>query len=289
MRLSPPSGIRLAGLMVKILVIDDDRVVCDALLAFLSRSGREVFVAGDGLNGLQMFKSLKPDLVILDRDLPAMSGSRVLDAIRKITARVPVLVLSGYDAPEEVGAYLKRGAATFLAKSAGLSAVLDEVDRLLGAGPGKRGPEEAPPVPAKDKPAVAAAPAAAPGGQAGIKPRILIAEDDPEMRRLLTRFVERNGWEPVVACDGIEAEDLAAAERPDILLLDIFMPGKSGAEVLRAAAAALPRSGVIMVTGNDDEALARKCLEQGAFDYVSKPINLNKLAELIRTRLLLQS
>lgn len=260
--------------MAKILVIDDDGIVRDALFVFLTRAGHEVFTAADGANGVQVFKAALPDLVVLDRDLPILSGSGVFDKIREVSKSVPILILSGYNDPEEVGAYLRSGAAAFLPKSEGLSPVLAEIDRLLGT-PGKA---EAPAP-------KAAAPAAASGRSAGL---VLIADDDQETRNILRRFLSSLSYEIIEAKDGLEALGFARARKPDIVLLDISMPQKDGIEVLKELAPELPGTGFMMITGNEDEALARSCLDFGAFDYVSKPLNLESLAGIVKARMLLQ-
>jgi DNA-binding response OmpR family regulator len=263
--------------MAKILVIDDDGIVRDALSVFLMRAGHEVLTAADGANGVQAFKSSLPDLVVLDRDLPVLSGSGVFDKIREVSKSVPILILSGYDDPEEVGAYLRSGAADFLSKSDGLSPVLAAVDRLLGAASaqGASAQGAAAPRPAK--------PAPAPSGAAVI----LVADDDDEIRRVLNRFLSSLAYEVLEAADGAEALALARARRPDIILLDIAMPKKDGMEVLKELAPEMPGAGFIMITGNEDEELARECLGLGAFDYVSKPINIDSLGKSIKARLLL--
>ncbi len=258
--------------MAKILVIDDDGIVRDALSVFLMRAGHEVLTAADGANGVQAFKSSLPDLVVLDRDLPVLSGSGVFDKIREVSKSVPILILSGYDDPEEVGAYLRSGAADFLSKSDGLSPVLAAVDRLLGAASAQ---VAAAPRPAK--------PAPAPSGAA----IILVADDDEEIRKVLNRFLSSLAYEVLEAADGAEALALARARRPDIILLDIAMPKKDGVEVLKELAPEMPGAGFIMITGNEDEELARECLGLGAFDYVSKPINIDSLGKSIKARLLL--
>ncbi len=260
--------------MAKILIIDDDGIVRDALFVFLTRAGHEVFAAADGANGVQMFKAALPDLVVLDRDLPILSGSGVFDKIREVSKTVPILILSGYNDPEEVGAYLRSGAAAFLSKSDGLSPVLAEVDRLLGV-PAKAA------VPAP-KPAAAGA---APGKSAGL---ILVADDDQETRNILRRFLSSLSYEIIEAGDGAEALELARARRPDIVLLDISMPEKDGIEVLKELAPEMTGTGFMMITGNADEVLARRCLDFGAFDYISKPINLEALSGIIGARMLLQ-
>ncbi len=264
--------------MAKILIIDDDGIVRDALSVFLMRAGHEVLTAADGANGVQVFKNALPDLVVLDRDLPVLSGSGVFDKIREVSKSVPILILSGYDDPEEVGAYLRGGAAAFLSKSDGLSPVLAAVDRLLGTPPVTGAPAAARPAP---RPAAKNAPA--PPGAAVV----LVADDDDEIRRVLNRFLSSLAYEVLEAKDGTEALELARARRPKIILLDIAMPKKDGVEVLKELAPEMPGTGFIMITGNEDEELARECLGLGAFDYVSKPINIDSLGKSIKARLLL--
>ena len=263
--------------MSKILIIDDDGIVRDALSIFLSREGHKVITAADGGNGLLAFKNNLPDLVILDRDLPVISGSAVFQKIREITKAVPVMILTGYDAPEDAAAYLAEGAACFLSKGNGLSNVLTEVARILGPQARPAGRPAA-----RLNPAGAAAPVSARG-------LILLADDDEAIVKVMSRFLRDAGYEVITALDGLAAERLAREKRPDILLLDIFMPGKDGLDVLRELAPQLPGMGVIMITGNENEDVARECLRLGAFDYVPKPVNLDALAERIKARLLLQN
>lgn len=258
--------------MAKILIIDDDGIVREALSVFLMREGHRVLAAADGLNGVQLFKAETPDLVVLDRNLPLLTGSGVFEKIREISGTVPIVMLTGNDDPEEGKIYLKHGAAAFLSKGDGLSRALGVIDELLGPVPG--------PVPGPD-----------PGpekGRASLKPLLLVAEDDEQMRGVLRRFLLSAGFEVAEAADGLQAEKLARELKPDIVLLDIYMPGKNGVDVLETLARELPDTGVIMVSGNEDEQVARDCLNKGAFDYVPKPPNFDTLEYTIRSRLFLQ-
>lgn len=92
----------------------------------------------------------------------------------------------------------------------------------------------------------------------------------------------------IQARDGLEALALVRERKPDILLLDLHMPGMNGLDVLKNLLPELPRAGFLMVTGNEDEVLARECLENGAFDYVPKPVKMDSLLLRIRGRLLIQ-
>ncbi len=253
--------------MAKILVIDDDGIVRDALTVFLTRAGHSVTTAADGGNGVLAFKNFRPDLVILDRDLPIKTGSVVFRELRGISASTPVIILTGYDAPEDAEAYLRDGAASFLSKGDGLSGVLDAVDRLLGS---VQEPQ--------------AAPGAAPSG----KGLLLAADDDKAILNLLSRFLGSLGFEVITAEDGEEAVRLARERKPDIVLLDILMPGKDGIEVLKTLADEMPDKGFVMITGNEDEEVARACLKLGAFDYIEKPVNLELLGNILKARMLIQ-
>ncbi|OGR40912.1 MAG: hypothetical protein A2X35_02985 [Elusimicrobia bacterium GWA2_61_42] len=252
--------------MARILLIDDDGVVRDALEVFLTRDGHQVITAADGANGVQAFKQKSPDLVVLDRNLPVLTGSEVLKKIREISGTTPIVMLTGHDAPEDAEKYLRSGATAFLSKKNGLLNALNEVDRLLGV----------------RRAAAAPAPPAAPVSGLKSKGLVLVADDDPGMAGAVSKFLVSYGYEVLQAEDGSRAIALARARRPDVVVLDIGMPGKDGVEVLRELVPQLPGTGFIMLSGNDDENIARACIKIGAFDYLTKPANLGTLESLVR-------
>ena len=116
---------------------------------------------------------------------------------------------------------------------------------------------------------------------------VLVAEDDVPMRTVLVRFISSLGYEVIEAADGCAVIAVARVRAPDIVLLDISMPGKDGVEVLKELSPVLPNTGFIMVTGNEDEGMALSCLWSGAFDYILKPVCMDYLALSIKTWLLL--
>jgi DNA-binding response OmpR family regulator len=254
--------------MARILIVTD-KVISDALSVFLIRGGHEVLTAGDRIAGQQLLRSMSPGLVILDRDLPGFAGPGGLGQISRMCGKAPVIVLSNCRAREESGACLRCGAAVYLPKSEGLSQVLDEADRLLGR--------------------LKICPAGAADGGKKSAPLVLVVDDEAEVCKVLERFLSSMGCEVLTACDGPSAEALARSRRPDIVLLDILMPGKSGTEVLQTLTRELPAAGVIMITGNDDEEIAQKCLKGGAFEYLPKPLNLDELGKIVKARLLQQT
>ncbi|MBN8613617.1 MAG: protein kinase [Deltaproteobacteria bacterium] len=116
-----------------------------------------------------------------------------------------------------------------------------------------------------------------------IRMRVLVADDDPQMRRMLSRMVEHWGCEPVIAEDGPSALALLASpEAPPRGLVDWMMPGLSGPDVCRAARARGNRSHLVMLTARDRPECVAEGLEAGADDYVVKPFD----TDVLRARLL---
>jgi two-component system, OmpR family, response regulator MprA len=111
--------------------------------------------------------------------------------------------------------------------------------------------------------------------------QLLVVDDEHEITDLLQEHFRACGYAVDVAHEGLQALQSAAARRPDAVLLDITMPGLDGEEVLARLRAVDPTVAVVMLTGNDDEALARRLLRAGAFDYVPKPFRLEVLERVV--------
>ena len=114
------------------------------------------------------------------------------------------------------------------------------------------------------------------GAAPGHGERILVIEDEPDFADLTVLWLERHGWEPLVAADGDEALRLLDEERPDLVLLDVGLPGLDGWGVIERIR---QRSEVpiLVVTARDAEADKVRGLGLGADDYVTKPISFPEL------------
>ena len=157
----------------------------------------------------------------------------------------------------------------------GLTTV-DEVVRVLG----ERVQDEVPPamVEASAPPAPSPAPPSSPG-----KTRILVADDDRQMRRLVRMILERDGHEVVEAADGLDALDVIESGQIDLMVLDLDMPRLDGMGVLeelraRVVTASLP---VIVLTARTGESEAL-VLDLGAQDFISKPVQPASLQARVR-------
>src|SRR5439155_13519852 len=112
--------------------------------------------------------------------------------------------------------------------------------------------------------------------------RILVIDDDPDVVDILVACLRDEGYRVIGALTSDEGLKLVILSRPDLVLLDILLPGgMNGIEVLKRIRSINPTAKVIMVTGNTDPLLAREALELGALAYVDKPFDFDYLKRVI--------
>jgi DNA-binding response OmpR family regulator len=111
--------------------------------------------------------------------------------------------------------------------------------------------------------------------------RILVVDDDSNVSDVVARYLRREGFEVDTVADGRVAVDRALADPPDLIVLDLMLPGIDGLEVCRRLRALAPVP-VIMLTARGDESDRVVGLELGADDYVSKPFSPKELVARVR-------
>lgn len=116
------------------------------------------------------------------------------------------------------------------------------------------------------------------------RPRILIVDDDAALSEMLQIVLRQEGFDTVHCATGSDALDVMRATRPDLILLDLMLPGRGGVEVCRdmRAESDVP---IVMLTAKSDTSDVVAGLEAGADDYVPKPFKAKELIARIRTRL----
>lgn len=100
----------------KILIIDDEKTVCDSCMQVFQQDGYRVAVCQEGVSGLQKFDDFEPDIVFVDLKMPGMSGEEVIEEIRKRDRNVVQVVITGYATVESAVQSMKKGAFDFLPK-----------------------------------------------------------------------------------------------------------------------------------------------------------------------------
>jgi two-component system OmpR family response regulator len=111
--------------------------------------------------------------------------------------------------------------------------------------------------------------------------RVLVVDDEPHVIGMLREAVTHFGYVVETVTTAEDALRVLPSFRPDVVLLDVTLPGISGEVLLEYLRAIEPQVPVIMVTGNSDEALARRLLTQGATDYLLKPFELARLGRVL--------
>jgi two-component system, OmpR family, response regulator ResD len=111
---------------------------------------------------------------------------------------------------------------------------------------------------------------------------VLVVDDEPIVRDVVVRYLQREGYETLEAGDGLHAQELLRKHEPSLVVLDLMLPGMDGLELCRwiRARSELP---VIMLTARAEEADRIVGLELGADDYITKPFSPRELAVRVRT------
>jgi two-component system, NtrC family, response regulator PilR len=119
--------------------------------------------------------------------------------------------------------------------------------------------------------------------------RVMIIEDDKEMRSLLKDFFEEEGFETDSASNGVDALRMLSKDHFDLVITDIRMPGLTGLDILPRIRRLKPEIPIIVMTAYGSDDVRRRSLERGATIYLEKPIHLSKLRAVIREMVLRKS
>lgn len=253
----------------RILVVDDDQDLRTTIVEFLNMQGFEALEAGDGLEALLQVKRARPSAIVLDIMMPRLGGLQALKRIRAFDPNITVVVVTGVTDAELHRQAMVLGACAVFVKPVTLA---DIAAMLRGEVLSPR--EDLKPFPAP------------PPAKAG---RILLVDDEAEIRATFEEFFTEKNYDVREAADGASAIKAVVEDAPDIVLLDIQMPGLGGVEALAAIRTVAPDVKVIMVSGTSDNALASRALAYGAFDYVTKPVDLVYLDRSVETALMMRN
>jgi PAS domain S-box-containing protein len=230
-----------------VLVVEDEDNIREQLESSLMRAGYSVLTANDTAAAIPQLDQQRPDLVLLRLRLTAPRGFEDARALASATEARDIPLLV-------VSIQHDPGETALSAPRLNQLQVVSHVQQALAA--------------------------------SGLR-RVLIIEDDASTRKLLSIGLRSHGFEPVEAADGESGIALAGAELPDLVLLDLNLPGTDGFSVLQQLKRSPTTSQipVIVVTGDEDLWLGARArvLALGAVDFVAKPFELEVLIDEMRT------
>ena len=260
--------------MARVLVVEDDANNLDVASRIIRASGHEALVAADGVAGLDLARVERPDAILVDLLLPRMDGWSLTRSLRAEpwAASIPIIAVSALALPSDRARAIEAGCDDFVSKPfapAELRAI------LLRYFPGGAAHVPAP----RDGTPIVRGPVQILLGT------VLIVDDEIANVELLARRVEAIGCQTQVASSGERAIALARTEQPDLILLDVMMPGMDGWQTCRRLksqpeTADIP---VIFVTAKDSYQDLSKGFEVGGIDYITKPFEPIELAARVRS------
>jgi DNA-binding response OmpR family regulator len=242
----------------KILIVDDDEATQRGLSILLRADGYHVSTAPDAIAAMVTVRRVNPDLVILDLGLPAGDGFSLLEQIKahRPYDPIPAIVLTGRDPQTNEQRAISAGAVAFFQKPADHDELLWTIRRHIGQ-------------------------------QRQALKKVLIIEDDPDTQKGLATLLKAEGFVANFASDGATALSVASREEPQVILLDLGLPGGDGFVVLDRLKKHQTLSGVpvIVVSARDAEVNRPKALQAGAEAFFQKPADFDALVKAIRSAL----
>jgi len=245
-----PEELPISARVKTILVVDDERDIVDLLRHQLEPYGYRVISTGLGKEVVPLAEKEHPDLITLDILLPDQDGFEVLRELKAnpATKDIPVIVLSVVPDAESG---LRLGAIDYIVKPIDEDRLLSSVQGILAR-----------------------------------KGRVLVAEDDADTAELLQRLLGREGFEVLWATNGYEALAIARREQPELILMDLRMPGMDGYEAITRlkqdeATQDIP---VIAMSAHalDEDMERERLLDMGAVNFLAKPFSVEQLISEIQ-------
>ncbi len=238
-----------------IVLIEDEEVMVNLLVSKLEKAGYIVKTALDGVSGLDLVHTAKPDLVLLDMMLPRLNGFGVLEKLgeEKILPDLPIIIISNSGQPVEIDRALKFGVRDYLIKvNFDPNELVLKVARLFGAEGNAKKP-------------VGRLSAQANGD-------ILLIEDDLFLVELLERKFEIEHFRTYRATDADQARAIMNSESIDVILLDIVLPGIDGFSFLNEIKTneKWKNIPVIIISNLSQTEEMRRGKDAGAADYIIK-------------------
>lgn len=257
----------------KALIVDDSATMRSTLNAILVSANIEVIgLLPSGVKLLQTIAQSSPDIVCLDYNLPGINGLELLKSIVLEYPQVAVVIITGEQDPGFRSAAAEAGAAGFIQKPFSQVQVIKELKSVIHTTN----------LLAKTNLHSAKDSASKLVTQASTNKTAVIADDSKTMRSLLNAILSNQNINVLAeATNGNQAVELVVQHRPDVVCLDIDMPGKNGLDALAEIRQKVPSSKVLMITGNTNRETVMEAVKHGVVGFITKPFSPEKVGEAI--------
>ena len=247
--------------MIKILVVDDEAGICDSIKQIFTYIGFSVFTATTAKKALSVFEKEKPKIIFLDIMMPDINGLDLLKQIKKADPASIVIMVTASQEEKDKEKALQLGASEFITKPFSRNYLRDVVVQKIKDVMDKGGHMQ--------------------------KPSILIVDDEKSIREGLRDFIlPRYECNIDLAGTGEEAIEKVSNAQPDVIFLDVKMPGISGLEAIEKIKKISPHSKIIIISAWKSAEVVNKAIAMGATDYLGKPVSLATFAEKLQAVLM---
>jgi DNA-binding NtrC family response regulator len=288
---------------IKLLLVDDEEDYVKTMAERMEMRDVGSRVALSGEEALQMVEEDAPDVMVLDLRMPGINGMEVLERVKQEHPHVQVIILTGHGSEKEEEEARRLGAFEYLQKPADTSELLstvrsawskgiqflkdsrDEFQRTMTAAAlAEEGltdmARQERPAPSQAEVSTEAKPHEADASGQALK--VLFVDDEEDFVRTMAERMEMRDLGGDIALSGQEALQMLEDDVPDVMVLDLRMPGIDGMEVLRRVKKTFPQIEVIIMTGHGSDQDEEEARRLGAFDYLRKPVDIEKLMETVR-------
>jgi CheY-like chemotaxis protein len=258
---------------VRILIVDDNESLRRLLSSLFVNVGHEVvsMVANGSQQVEAEIQRTQPDIVCLDYNLPGRDGLTILHAIQSMAPQIDVLFMTGSNETDLEQRAADAGASGFIRKPFGQAQIVRELSNVCETR--KYAPRAANQIPTSANSASPKAVSQNNDSPRGRRGKAVIADDSAAIRLVLKGLLEECGLQVVQSvANGADAVKAAQTHQPEVLCLDVNMPGMSGLEALPLIRANSPKTAVVMVTGSAEKSMVAEAASHGASGYIVKPL-----------------
>ena len=289
---------------IRVLLVDDEEDYVRTMAERMDMRDLQSTVALSGEEALNLLETDPPDVIVLDLRMPGMQGMEVLERVKRDHPHIQVIVLTGHGGEKEEKEARRLGAFEYVQKPADLGTLVGTIqgawkrsieaakefikeqgegfDRTMTAAALAEGglPDDARDVLDKAHGLARKARGEEPGAGGALK--ILLVDDEEDYVRTMAERLEMRDLGSDVALTGEDALSMLEEDLPDVMVLDLKMPGMGGLEVLEAVKGKYPTVQVIILTGHGSEKEEAIALRLGAFAYLQKPVDIQDLMAEVR-------
>jgi DNA-binding NtrC family response regulator len=246
----------------RVLLVDDEAEFLQSMARALRRRGFAVETAQNGYHALKWLKLAPFDVVILDVKMPGIDGEEVFHRIHDEWPSLLVIMLTGHGTTEQAFKTSKKGVFDYLAKPCDIDKLTERIRAAIH-------------IKSKDE---------ADNQEKSLPDeiRVLLIDDEEELLYSLSKVLSRRNMRIFTAANGYKALEILNKQNVSVAVLDIKMPGIDGLELLPQMKKQQPNLQVIILTGHPTIDTAFKGSKSGAFEYMTKPPDVDSLTALIQ-------